>query len=335
MKPIHALLAAAAAALSLAAAFAGEVTGAGATFPYPVYKKWAEAYRAETGATIAYQAVGSGLGIKLVQQKSVTFGASDMPLKPEMLAKSGLVQFPTVVGGAVPVVNVPGLATGTMVLDGPTLAAIFLGKITRWNAPAIAHLNPDMALPGLPITVFHRADGSGTTFIWADYLSKKNAEWRANVGAATTIDWPAGIGANGNEGVADAVARTAGAIGYVEYTYAVQHELNFTRLFNKEGVAVAPSLESFRAAAAGADWSPSTKFYVVLTDQPGAASWPIAGASFILMQKKPQDAAASAEALKFFKWAYAKGADMALELHYVPLPPEAARKVEESWKEIR
>ena len=314
-------------------ALAASISGAGATFPYPLYAKWAAAYRAETGISLNYQSIGSGGGIAQIRNKTITFGASDMPLSVEVLDDAGLVQFPTVVGGNVPVINVPGIESGQLVLDGPTLADIFLGKIARWNDAAIQMLNPDLDLPDLAIMVVHRSDGSGTTFIWADYLSKVSTQWRARVGAATSVDWPAGIGAKGNEGVAANVARARGAIGYVEYAYAKQGGLSHVRMINRAGVAVEPSLESFQAAAAGADWAQAPGFNLVLTDQSGDQAWPIAGATFILMYKQPSDLEASTIALRFFQWAYAQGDAMATELDYVPMPDSVVELIEAGWAE--
>jgi phosphate transport system substrate-binding protein len=316
------------------AAFGAEISGAGATFPNPVYQKWAEQYLQETGIKVIYQPVGSGLGIKLIQEQTVTFGASDMPMKPQDLDKLGLIQFPTVIGGDVPVVNLRGVGPGQLILDGPTLADIYLGKINNWSDPAIRKLNPRLALPAQPIMVFYRTDGSGTTFIWTDYLSKSSTQWKEQVGADTSVDWPTGVGARGNEGVASTIALTNGAIGYVEYTYALQHSLSYTKVINRSGKAIAPSIESF-AAAAEADWASAPKFFMVLTDQPGENAWPIAGATFILMRKQPRNMSASAAALAFFKWAYEHGDDLALGLNYVPLPDGTVVLIEASWTQIQ
>jgi phosphate transport system substrate-binding protein len=312
-------------------AYALDISGAGATFPYPIYAKWADAYKKETGNGMNYQSIGSGGGIKQIQSKTVTFGASDMPLKPEDLSKSGLVQFPTVVGGDVPVVNVEGVKPGDLKLDGTTLAKIFFGEIKSWDDPAIAKLNPDAKLPKQAIVVVHRSDGSGTTFIWTDYLSKVSADWKSKVGANTSVEWPAGIGAKGNEGVANNVANTKGAIGYVEYAYAKQNKMTSVNMINKDGKSVAPSAAAFQAAAGNADWANADHYYVILTDQPGAESWPIAGATFILIHKQPQDPAAATEALKFFAWAYKKGDRMAEELDYVPMPDEVVTSIQKMW----
>ncbi len=312
-------------------AVAIDISGAGATFPYPIYAKWADAYKKETNNGLNYQSIGSGGGIKQITAKTVTFGASDMPLKAEQLQKDGLVQFPTVLGGVVPVINVEGIKAGDVVLDGKTLADIFMGKIKTWNDPAIAKLNASVKLPSQPIVVVHRSDGSGTTFIWTDYLSKVSPEWKSKVGANTAVEWPVGIGAKGNEGVANNVGQTKGSIGYVEYAYAKQNKLTNTKVVNKDGKAVAPTAQSFMAAAANADWEGTPGFAVILTDEPGAESWPIAGATFILMHKVPQDAVAAREALKFFDWAYAKGDKMAEDLDYVPMPDKVVGAIKKAW----
>ncbi len=316
-------------------AAAVEISGAGATFPYPIYAKWADAYHKETGFGLNYQSIGSGGGIKQIQNKTVTFGASDMPLHPADLKKWNLVQFPTVVGGDVPVVNLEGIKSNELKLDGDTLAKIFLGEITKWDDPAIKRLNPNARLPSQAIVVVHRSDGSGRTFIWTDYLSKVSAKWKSDVGANTSVEWPTGIGAKGNEGVSNNVSQTKGSIGYVEYAYAKQNGMTTVGMINKDGKTVAPDAAAFQAAAAYADWEKSDSFYVILTDQPGATSWPIAGATFILIYKQPQDPAAAAEALKFFAWAYAKGDKMAEELDYVPMPKKVVDQIENMWaKEI-
>jgi phosphate transport system substrate-binding protein len=288
----------AAAAISLMAsqaAVAVDISGAGATFPFPIYAKWADAYKKETGNGLNYQSIGSGGGIKQIKAKTVTFGASDMPLEAADLAASGLVQFPTVVGGDVPVVNLDGIKPGELVLDGPALAKIFLGEITSWDDPAIKKLNPKAKLPSQAIVVLHRSDGSGTTFIWTNYLSKVSDDWKSKVGASTAVEWPVGLGAKGNEGVANNVTQTKGAIGYLEYAYVKQNKLTYVDVINKSGKAVAPSAESFKAAAANADWANVPGFYQILTDEPGAKSWPISGATFILIPKTPDDPAAAAE----------------------------------------
>ena len=316
---------------ALAPASALDLSGAGATFPYPVYAKWADAYKKETGVGLNYQSIGSGGGIKQIKARTVTFGASDMPLKAEELEKDGLVQFPTVLGGVVPVVNVEGITPGELVLDGPTLAKIVAGEVKTWDDAAIKKLNPSVKLPAQAIAVVHRSDGSGTTFIFTDYLSKVSADWKTKVGANTAVEWPVGIGAKGNEGVANNVAQTRGSIGYVEYAYAKQNKLVFTKLVNRDGKAVAPTAEAFQAAAASADWIGTPGFNVILTNEAGAGSWPIAGATFILIHKQPQDPAAAAEALKFFAWAYAKGSKMAGDLDYVPMPAPVVTAVQKVW----
>ena len=329
------VIAFAACTASVTYAYAMDISGAGATFPYPIYAKWADSYKKETGDGLNYQSIGSGGGIKQIKAKTVTFGASDMPLEPKDVTASGLVQFPTVVGGDVPVINLDGIGPGDLVLDGPTLANIFLGKITKWDDPAIKALNPNAKLPSNAIVVVHRSDGSGTTFIFTDYLSKVSPDWKSNVGASTSVEWPTGIGAKGNEGVSNNVAQTKGAIGYVEYAYALQNKMTTVKMINKDGKAVDANSASFQAAAANADWAKSDNYYVVLTNQPGAGSWPIAGATFILMYKQPQDPASSAAALKFFDWAYTKGSKAAEELNYVPLPPEVIAQIEKTWAEIK
>ncbi|MFL6796724.1 MAG: phosphate ABC transporter substrate-binding protein PstS [Xanthobacteraceae bacterium] len=310
---------------------AADISGAGATFPYPIYAKWADAYKKETGVGLNYQSIGSGGGIKQIQAKTVTFGATDMPLKAAELDKSGLVQFPMVMGGVVPVVNIDGGNSSELVLDGATLAKIFIGEVKTWSDPAIAKLNPSAKLPNQPIVVVHRSDGSGTTFLFTDYLSKASSDWSVKVGANTAVEWPVGIGAKGNEGVANNVSRTKGSIGYVEYAYAKQNKLVSTKLINKDGGSVAPSAAAFIAAAASANWEGTPGFGVVLTNEGGAASWPIAGATFILMHKQPQDPASASEALKFFAWAYAKGDKMAEELDYVPMPDAVVAAVQKLW----
>jgi phosphate transport system substrate-binding protein len=319
------------AAAGIAPAMAIDISGAGATFPYPIYAKWADAYKKETGNGLNYQSIGSGGGIKQIMAKTVTFGASDMPLKAEELEKSGLVQFPTVLGGVVPVINIEGIKPGEVTLDGPALAKIFLGEIKTWNDPAIAKLNPSAKLPAQAIVVVHRSDGSGTSFIWTDYLSKVSADWKSKVGANTAVEWPVGLGAKGNEGVANNVGQTKGSIGYVEYAYAKQNKLIFANLVNKDGKSVGPTSESFQAAAASADWAGTPGFGVILTNEAGAGSWPISGATFILIHKQPQDPAAAAEALKFFAWGYAKGAKMAEDLDYVPMPSAVVGAIQKVW----
>jgi phosphate transport system substrate-binding protein len=313
------------------AALAVEISGAGATFPYPIYAKWADAYKKLTNVGLNYQSIGSGGGIKQIKAKTVTFGASDMPLKPDELKAAGLLQFPMIIGGVVPVVNIKGITGGQLHLDGATVAAIYLGDINQWNDPKIKALNPKLALPNTAIAPVYRSDGSGTNFLFTDYLSKASAKFSSSIGASTSVQWPTGIGAKGNEGVANMTTQTDGAIGYVEYAYAKQNKMSYTLLTNKSGATVAPNAESFQAAAASADWSKADSYYLILTDQAGAKSWPITGASFILMYKQPPDPASVLEALKFFAWAYKDGASMAAELDYVPLPASLITQVKKTW----
>ena len=333
---IHMLAAVVAAGLLAAvSAQAMDITGAGATFPYPIYAKWAEAYRAKTGVGLNYQSIGSGGGIKQIQNKTVDFGASDMPMKPEELDKDGLLQFPTVIGGDVPVMNLEGVGAGQLKLTGPMLADIYLGKITKWNDAAIAKLNPTLKMPDSEITVVHRSDGSGTTFIWVNYLSKVSPEWKKKVGEGTSVAWPAGVGGKGNEGVASYVQRVKGSIGYVEYAYALQNKMNYAQMQNRDGVFVSPSADSFKAAAAGADWSKAPGYYLVLTDQPGKNSWPISGATFILMYKSQAKPETAKEVLKFFDWAYSpEGDKLASALDYVPLPDTVTNQIRTTWKSL-
>ena len=328
----HFFRGATAAAVALAVsgmALAQDVTGAGASFPAPIYAKWADAYHKATGARINYQSVGSGAGIKQIQAKTVDFGATDAPLTDEQLSKDGLIQFPTVIGGVVPVVNIKGITPGQLRLTGAVLGDIYLGKITKWNDPAITALNPGVALPGDAIAVVRRADGSGTSFLFTNYLSKVNAEWKAKVGEGTAVNWPTGAGGKGNEGVSAFVQRLPGSIGYVEYAYAKQNKMSYVLLQNKSGAYVKPEDDAFKAAAAGADWSKS--FYQVLTEQPGKDSWPITGATFILMHKTQEKPASAANALKFFDWAYASGDKSAEELDYVPLPAKVKDLTRKLW----
>ncbi|KRB15237.1 phosphate ABC transporter substrate-binding protein [Mesorhizobium sp. Root695] len=322
---------AAASTLTLSAAMAADISGAGATFPYPIYAKWADAYKKETGNGLNYQSIGSGGGIKQIKAKTVTFGASDAPLKGEDLESIGLVQFPMVMGGIVPVVNLKGIKPGELVLDGPTLGDIFMGKITQWDDAAIKKLNPDAKLPSQAIAVVHRSDGSGTTFNFSYYLADANADWKSKVGVNTALEWPVGIGAKGNEGVANNVSQTGGAIGYVEYAYAKQNKLTYTDMMNKDGKKVEPTAAAFSAAAANADWSSQPGYGVILANQPGAESWPMTAATWVLLYKKPDDAAATGEALKFFAWSYAKGDEMASELDYVPMPDNVVKSIEDTW----
>lgn len=311
---------------------AADLTGAGATFPYPIYSKWAEAYKAATGIGLNYQSIGSGGGIKQIKAKTVDFGASDMPLKPEELEKEGLMQFPAIMGGVVPVVNLEGITPGQLKLTADVISAIHLGKITKWNAPEIAALNPGVSLPALAITVVHRADGSGTTFLWTDFLSKSNADFKATVGSGTAVKWPTGVGGKGNEGVAANVQRIKGAFGYIEYAYAKKNKIAHTQLKNHDGVFVQPDDETFKAAAANADWAGSPGMYLVLTNQPGKNSWPATGASFILMHKSQADGLTGRAVLKFFDWAYKNGSSMATDLDYVPMPAPVVKQINESWK---
>lgn len=313
------------------AAHAADIAGAGATFPYPIYAKWADTYKKDTGNGLNYQSIGSGGGIKQIKAKTVTFGATDAPLKDEELAKEGLVQFPMVMGAIVPVINVEGLNSGDIVLDGPTLAKIFLGEVKTWDDASIKKLNPAAKLPSVAIVVVHRSDGSGTTFNFTNYLSKVSPEWKAKAGEATAVEWPAGIGAKGNEGVANNVMQTKGSIGYVEYAYAKQNKLTYANMMNKDGKAVSPSLASAQGAAANANWSASPGYYQILTDQPGATSWPITAATFILMHKKPADEATAREALKFFTWAFANGTKAAEELDYIPMPANVIGMIKKTW----
>jgi phosphate transport system substrate-binding protein len=325
-------LAAACFGLAVAAAAATDISGAGATFPYPIYAKWADAYKKLTGVGLNYQSIGSGGGIKQIKAKTVTFGASDMPLKPEDLKAAGLLQFPMIIGGVVPVVNVKGVGPGQLHLDGATIAAIYLGDITKWDDPQIKRLNPKLALPSSAIAPVYRSDGSGTNFLFSDYLSKASPKFASTIGANSSVQWPIGIGAKGNEGVANMTTQTDGAIGYVEYAYAKQNKMSFASLTNKSGGVVSPNAESFQAAAANADWSKADSYYLILTDQAGAKSWPITGASFILVYRQPSDAVQVGEALKFFAWAYKDGAAMASELDYVPLPAALVEQVKKTWR---
>ena len=312
-------------------AFAADITGAGATFPFPIYSKWADAYKKETGNGLNYQSIGSGGGIKQIQAKTVTFGATDMPLKVDQLDKDGLVQWPMVMGAIVPVVNLEGVKPGEMVFDGETLANVYLGKITKWDDPAIKKLNPNVKLPSEAITVVRRSDGSGTTFNFTDYLSKVSADWKSKVGSGTAVEWPAGVGAKGNEGVSGNISQTKNSIGYVEYAYAKQNKLTYTALVNKGGKTVQPTVEAFQAAASNADWTHAPGYYVILTDQPGDKSWPITASTFILMHKDATDKAASQEAIKFFRWAFANGGKMAEELDYIPMPDTVVKLIEKTW----
>jgi phosphate transport system substrate-binding protein len=329
----RALAVAATSTLLAVSAFAQDVTGAGATFPAPLYAKWADAYNKATGIKINYQSVGSGAGMRQIRGKTVDFGASDVPLTDADLAKDGLIQFPTVIGGVVPVVNVRGVGPGQMRLTGQVLGDIYLGKVTKWNDPAIKALNPNLALPDAAIAPVRRADGSGTTFIFTNYLSKVNAEWKTRVGEAAAVNWPTGAGGKGNEGVAAFVQRLPNSIGYVEYSYARTNKMAHVQLRNQAGNFVNPDDSSFKAAAAGAEWAKS--FYQILTEQPGAGSWPITGATFILMHGRQDKPAQGSASLRFFEWAYNNGDAMATELEYVPLPAAVKDLVRREWAKIQ
>ncbi|NDI85970.1 phosphate ABC transporter substrate-binding protein PstS [Undibacterium crateris] len=329
---VKSLIAAVGVAASFSVAHAADITGAGATFPFPIYAKWAEAYKKATGTGLNYQSIGSGGGIKQIKAKTVDFGASDMPLKLEELDAEGLTQFPAVIGGVVPVVNLDGVAPGAMKMTGEVLAGIYMGKITKWNAAEIVALNPGVKLPAEDITVVHRSDGSGTTFLWTDYLSKVSAEFKTAVGSATAVKWPVGMGGKGNEGVAANVQRIKNSIGYVEYAFVKRNKMTHTQLKNTDGVYVSPDDENFKAAAANADWVKAPGMYLVLTNQPGKASWPVTGASFILMHKSQADAEKGKEVLKFFDWAFKNGGAMATELEYVSMPTPVVKQIEDGWK---
>jgi len=338
MKMNYKALIGAAAGLAIAATAAmADITGAGASFPFPIYAKWAAVYKGSSGVGLNYQSIGSGGGIAQIKAKTVAFGATDKPLTPKELAASGLTQFPTVIGGVVPVVNVPGIKPGQLTLDGATIADIYMGKIANWSDPAIKKLNPSVNLPNKGISVVHRSDGSGTTFIFATFLSRISPSWKTDVGADTAIDWPTGIGAKGNEGVAGNVAQISGAIGYVEYAYAKQNHLAHVKMVNKAGQTVEPTVEAFRAAASNANWgeAANNSFYVILVDQPGAQSWPITATTYILVYKNPPDQKATQDTLKFFQWSLEKGDQLALGLDYVPLPETAVKSIEASWKGIQ
>lgn len=330
-KIVMRAVAAAALVSTAMAASAQDVTGAGATFPAPLYAKWADAYNKATGAKVNYQSVGSGAGLKQIRSKTVDFGASDMPLKDEDLAKDGLVQFPTVIGGVVPVVNIAGIQPGQIKLTGQLLGDIYLGKITKWSDPALVALNPGVKLPDADISVVRRADGSGTTFIFTNYLSKVNAEWKAKVGEGTAVNWPTGSGGKGNEGVAAFVQRLPNSIGYLEYAYVKQNKMAFTLMKNRDGHFVPPSDTAFKAAAAGADWKSS--FYQITTEQPGKDAWPITNPTYIMLHKVQDKPAQAAAAMKFFDWAYGNGDKMADDLDYVPLPDSVKALVRKQWAE--
>ena len=332
LKQLFSTLVVSASAVMALSASAADMTGAGSTFIYPIAAKWAETYKASTGNGLNYQSVGSGAGIKQIKAKTVDFGASDMPLKAEELDAEGLVQFPAVMGGVVAVVNLDGIAPGQLKLSGPVLADIYLGKLTQWNAPEIAALNPGVKLPAEEITVVHRADGSGTSFLFTDFLSKTNAEFQTKIGAGTAVKWIVGVGGKGNEGVAANVQRIKGAIGYVEWAYAKKNKMAHTQLKNKDGNFLQPDDDVFKAAAANADWAKTPGFGVVLTNQAGKNAWPITGATFILMHKVQADPAKGKEVLKFIDWAYKNGGPAATELDYVPMPAAVAKLVEDGWK---
>jgi phosphate transport system substrate-binding protein len=312
-------------------AFGADITGAGSTFIYPVLSQWADGFKKESGSAVNYQSIGSGAGIKQIEAKTVTFGATDKPLSVDQLAKDGLAQWPMIMGAIVPVVNIEGVKAGDLALDGETLADIYSGKITKWDDPAIKKLNPKLALPSTAIAVVHRSDGSGTTFNFTDYLSKVSADWKSKIGSGTTVEWPAGVGAKGNEGVSGNIGQTKDSIGYVEYAYAKQNKLTFTKLVNKAGKTVEPTMEAFQAAASNADWAHAPGYYLILTNQPGEKSWPIVASTFILMHKEPADKANSAEAIKFFKFAFDKGDKMAVDLDYIPMPAEVIKLIEQTW----
>ena len=314
-----------------APAQAADITGAGATFPAPLYAKWAEAYKKETGTGLNYQAIGSGGGVNQIKAKTVTFGASDIPQTAEDQAKAGLVQWPMVMGGIVAVVNLEGVKPGELVIDGPTLANIYLGKIKRWDDAALAKLNPSVKLPATAITVVRRSDGSGTTFNFTDYLARVSPEWKDKIGVNQSPEWPVGVGAKGNDGVAGSVAQTKNSIGYVEYAFAKQQKLTYAQMINKAGKKVTPASAAFQAAAASADWAKAPGYYLILNDQPGDASWPMTAATFILMHKVPADKVAAADALKFFEWAFEKGDKLAEDLDYIPMPNSVVAQVKKTW----
>ena len=329
---VKSLFVAATAALTFSSVHASEVTGAGATFPYPIYAKWADAYKKATGNTVNYQSIGSGGGIKQIKAKTVDFGASDMPLKPEDLDADGLMQFPAVIGGVVPVINLDGVNPGQLKMTGDVLAKIYMGSITKWNAAEIAAINPGVKLPADDITVVYRSDGSGTTFIWTDYLSKVSAEFKEKVSSGTAVKWPVGLGGKGNEGVAANVQRLKGSIGYVEYAYVKRNKMNYTLVKNRDGQFAQPDDANFKAAASGADWAKTPGMGVILTNQAGKDTWPISGATFILVHKVPANPANTKEVIKFFEWAFANGGAMATELEYVPLPADVTKLINTSWK---
>ncbi len=321
--------------LSAFGAYAADITGAGSTFAYPILSKWSEAYKKETNNGLNYQSIGSGGGIKQIQAKTVTFGATDAPLAVADLDKSGLLQFPFIMGGIVAVVNLDGIKPGEISLDGEALANIYLGKIKKWDDAALKKLNPNVKLPSTDIVVAHRSDGSGTSFNFTDYLAKVSPEWKDKIGVSQTPEWPVGVGAKGNEGVSGTIAQTKGSIGYVEYAYAKQNKLTYTDLINKDGKKVEPTVAAFQAAAGNADWAHAPGYNLVLTNQPGAASWPITASTFILLYKDPSDKAATAEAVKFFTWGFEKGGKMAEDLDYIPMPAAVVGLVKTTWGDIK
>jgi phosphate transport system substrate-binding protein len=330
MNFVKAIVAAGLVAASTSA-YAADITGAGSSFIYPVLSKWADAYKKDTGGVVNYQSIGSGAGIKQVEAKTVTFGATDAPLKVEQLEKDGLAQWPMIMGAIVPVVNLDGVKAGDIMLDGQTLADIFQAKITKWDDPAIKKLNPNVNLPSAAISVVHRSDASGTSFNFTDYLAKVSADWKSKIGSGTAVEWPAGVGAKGNEGVSANVGQTKNSIGYVEYAYAKQNKLTYTGLINKAGKPVQPTNEGFQAAASNADWAHAPGYYLILTDQPGDKSWPIVASTFILIHKDATDKAATQEALKFFKFSFEKGAKMAEDLDYIPMPDAVIQQIQKTW----
>jgi phosphate transport system substrate-binding protein len=330
MKLMQTALAGLAGVLFAVSAQAADITGAGSTFAAPLYTKWADAYVKAGGGKVNYQGIGSSGGIKQIEAKTVDFAGSDMPLKDDELAKQGLFQFPTVVGGVVPAVNIPGIKAGELTLSGEVLADIYLNKITKWNDPAIAKLNPGVKLPDAAIAVVRRADGSGTTFIWTNYLSKVSPEWKSKVGEGTTVSWPTGTGGKGNDGVAAFIQRLPGAIGYVEWAYVKQNHMVYTKLKNAAGTVVTPDTDTFKAAAASAEWNKS--FYQILTNEPGKTAWPIVGATFVLLHKTQDKPADGAEALKFFGWGFKNGSDAVTSLDYIPLPASVTAEIEKQWK---
>jgi phosphate transport system substrate-binding protein len=332
MKLTSALLAATLGCAIALPAAAQQITGAGATFPYPIYSKWSDVYSQQTGVKLNYQSIGSGGGIAQIKAATVVFGASDAPLPPDQLRDAGLAQFPMVIGGVVPVVNLAGIAPGQLRFTGPLLADIYLGKIKKWNDPALAAVNPGVKLPDVDINVVHRSDGSGTTFNWVNYLSKVSPEWKAKVGEGTSVSWPTGVGGKGNEGVAAYVDRIKGAVGYVEYAYVLQNKMTYGLMQNQAGQFVKPDIAAFQAAAASADWAKTQDFYLVMTNAPGAQAYPVTAATFILMYKQPKDAASSKAALAFFKWALENGQKQAEQLDYVPLPDALVKQIEAYWQ---